>query len=82
MPEDKEMALICRAVTVKPLKEVYIDVQRQPDEKLKAPMQRVFHSDMVRCWRERERERERMSDNSLDDCFGSFHSHPTGAVGE
>ena len=45
-------------MTVKPLKEVYIDVQRQPDEKLKVPMQRVFHSDMVRWWRERERERE------------------------
>ena len=60
MPEDKEMALICRAVTVKPLKEVYIDVQRQPDEKLKVPMQRVFHShgQMVEGERERENVRQ------------------------
>ena len=58
---------------MKPLKEVYIDVKRQPDEKLKVP---------IRQWSAREREREGMGDNSLEDSFVSFHSHTTGAVGE
>lgn len=44
------MFLICGTVTVKPLKEVYIDVKRQPDEKLKVP---------IRQWSERERENGR-----------------------
>ena len=54
---------------MKPLKEVYIDVKRQPDEKLKVP---------IRQWSERER----MGDNSLEDSFVRFNSHTTGAVGE